>query len=1129
MKHTYTLPEIPALVPAPSYCHQTSAPVISLDGTWMLLHTTDYENEAKKEGTDGYLPVAVPSWIDRLHQPAFCGAYIYKTRVAVTEEMAASRVVLRFESVNGFATVYINGKKAAYHQNSCLTWNTEITDLIAGCSSFELAVTVDERAEKVSTFGHGGICHNVSLYLLPASYLSAVHTTTTFDLNYINASLRVDYGLCTTSDKPVILKSRLYDPDGNMVPEGCSEQSVSNGHGTLNYFIPRPFAWDAEHPYLYTIELELEQDDIVLERVSKEFGFRQITRKENQLFINGKEVKLRGSCRHEVTALDGRATTPELIEADVKLFKEANCNYIRTSHYPPTEYFLTLCDRYGIYVEDELALAFIARTLDYTQQDPQHTARYLSHFSDAVARDYSHPSVIIWSLCNESFGGYNFDLLNRFAKATDPTRVTKFSYPMTIREEYEPVDIWSIHYANYESDLSMKRDNVSVGGAFGKDMPVIHDEYVHVPCYNRTEHRRDPHVREFWGMSIARFWTKIWNTKGALGGAIWAGIDETSVYVGGDTCLEWGIIDIWRRRKPEHYGTRKAYSPILLRGVTPLVEEIAAENGETPITLTLGTDKLTLPVENRFCHTNLKETQINGWFFTTDQIKARSIEDCRSAKSAALSSFCQNGPDTAPFGKTTIEFPIIPQAEWLYIEWLDAFGNQVDEYLIPLTENTVPAVSFSPVFSDASVLENESELSVSFADDRSSIIYTFDRTTGLISSILRDGKPAVTGGPVLHLPYLKLPEWSLTSFSWKEVQNTLQITTRGRYGTKADVTYDFTVSSSGMLTIRYTINELNAPMPPAIKLRVGVDCGGLDELGITIEAAPGTDILDWNRRGAYSVYPEESIGRNIGTSQKDIPLHLFGSTPPQLWKDDCRHDILNGKYDPGLRGSNDFCSLKANLYCASLNSADCRTAGLKVISDGKLHLRAEAIWPENLVISCDDSRICYEGQWWPMRDSAYESSGKEMWSNECGAKATVSFNGTGIVWYAPVDVSYGIARVFVDGVLADNKINQRIDGVDFPGSSAGFDKKYNYPVFSVTGLSNGPHTLTIEVTGEHAPDSCDSYIVLENFCVIPSEPTLPVSVHLLKDYNYPHIAWGNWTKPAIIPALQETGEVTLLI
>lgn len=1135
MIHTCTQPQFPALVPAPDFCCQTDAPVICLNGEWKLLHTADYEQKARETGDDGYRTVTVPSWISPLHQPDFCGSYLYKTQIPVTQAMAASRVVLRMEGVNGFAGVYVNGKKLASHENSFVTWNVEITDAIQDCDSFELAITVDERLDKVSTFGHGGILHSVYLYLLPASYLSALHTTTLFDSDYVNATLRVDYGLRTEKGSKILLRTRLYDPYGNPVEEGFSEKEEENGRGCRSLSIPCPLSWDAEHPRLYTLEAELEQNGTILEQVRKVFGFRQLNRIGNRLYVNGKEVKLRGSCRHEVSAYNGRCLTPALIEEDVRLFKEANCNYIRTSHYPPSEYFLDLCDRYGIYVEDELALAFIARTLDYTQQDPMQTQRYLSHFAELASRDYSHPSVIIWSLCNESFGGLNFDLLNRFAKSADPTRVTKFSYPMTIREEYEPVDIWSIHYANYDSDLAKKQDNVSVGGAFGRDMPILHDEYVHVPCYNRTEHRRDPHVREFWGMSIARFWTGIWNTEGALGGAIWAGIDETDVYVGGNTCLEWGIIDIWRRKKPEHYGTRKAYSPVVLRGVTPLVEEIARERGEAPVFVRCENASLLLPVENRFCHTNLNETTVCCWYYNGSDIGDASIEACTEAKDKAIFHISCCGPDTPPFVKGMLTLPDCSKASYLYLEWMDACKNQVDEYLIPLdelrgaqSEENVNEKTDTPCLLTAEELP---QLLRIFANSSCipKLVCEFSRTTGLISRICRDGKPAITGGPVLYAPYLKLPDWQMTGFCWSQTDNAVQVVTQGSYGDKADVTFVFLIKADGTITIRYTIDALKCPLPPQIKLRVGVDCGGLDELGITLEAAPGTDRISWNRQGAYSIYPRDSIGRCRGTAALTSSQGQFGDVPALPWKEDCRHDILNGAYDPGLKGSNDFCGLKANLYSSVIASSDETTAPWQLLSEGKLHLRAEAFQPQKDIVPCTDSRIQYEGTWWPMTDSAYESSGHEMWSNEKGAKAVLSFCGTGIVWYAPVDVNYGKARVSIDGVPAKQIINQRIDGVDFPGSAAGFDKKYHYPVFSALDLEDGSHTLTIEVLGEHAADSCDSYIVLEEFYVLTAQDKRPVAVHLLKDYNYPHLAWGNWIKPAIVPAAGETNEVIIRV
>ena len=193
-----------------------------------------------------------------------------------------------------------------------------------------------------------------------------------------------------------------------------------------------------------------------------------------------------------------------------------------------------------------------------------------------------------------------------------------------------------------------------------------------------------------------------------------------------------------------------------------------------------------------------------------------------------------------------------------------------------------------------------------------------------------------------------------------------------------------------------------------------------------------------------------------------------------------------------------------------------------------LHLRAEVGFLTDQIVFCQDLRIHYTGTWYAMTDCSYESSGHEMWSNQAGAKAELSFVGTGIVWYAPVDVNYGQAKVFIDQKQVAI-INQRIDGVDFPGSSAGFDKKYHYPVFSVTNLPEGPHTLTIEVLGSHAADSCDSYIVLEEFRILTANTAScqPVLLHLLKDYNFPHLSWGNWIKPAICPSDGEQIEAIL--
>lgn len=1134
LKVTYNIPDIPRLVPEPVYTEHTETPVLCLDGVWKVRHCADPDERADADCAD-WPDIPVPSSMSAYRKKTlaegetYTGTYIYQRKVTLPDSFTGKRLVLKFEGVNGFARVYVNGSFVMRHENGFVTWNRDITEYVGNQKEFRLAVTVDERADKVSTFSQNGILHSVYLYALPDQYISSLRMTTTYDKAYENAVLRVDYTIGPErADKEglegLTLQITVTDPDGSAVREVV--QPLKEECGFLEMDFEKPVSWDAEHPYLYEVHASLWKDGIRRTETKKSFGFRQIERRKNRLFVNGREVKLRGSCRHEISPLNGRCLTKELIDEDVKLFKEANCNYIRTSHYPPSEYFLDACDRAGIYVEDELALAFIARTLDYTQQDPAQTERYLSHFAEVFARDSSHPSVLIWSLCNESFGGYNFDLLNRFAHRLDPTRPTKFSYPMTMREEHEPVDIWSIHYSELDMDLAQKRDNVSVGGSFGKDMPVIHDEYVHVPCYNRTELRRDPNVRSFWGESIRRFWDKIWNTEGALGGAIWAGIDETDIFLGGNTHLEWGIIDIWRRRKPEHYATRKAYSPIVI----PAKEiRITGEGAR-------------IPVENRFCHTSLAECRID-W-------------SCQGQSGSLY------GPEVEPFGRGELVIPGIsrmdPQ-ERLCLKWFDAMGNQVDEYeLAPAGAGPVRTVwgeetglpeKFSEggpekdtaremdsgkreseklSLEDMSCREREDEGKEEVLEIReegdlilsgSSFRLCFDEETGLLKEGSCCGEVLLTGGPVMNVPYLTLEPWEKKEFSWKRIRtgnaDAAVIIISGSYGAVMDVTFTLTVTPDGVIHTAYRIDRLKKPLPKQVKLRVGVDCGGLDELGVAFLAAPGMDRLAWERDGAWTCYPEDHIARNRGIACRRSAGSEFGVRPEIAWKDEMKDYILNGRYEVDYKGTADFRSMKTEIYSAALYKEGAK-ACVAAMSDGRDSVRVQVVEPENYLVSDRDPRIRYSGLWYPMEDYGGSRDHTETWSREKGACAELSFSGTGIVWYGPVDTIYGCAKVYIDGILRDGSINQRVDGVDFPGSAAGYDKKYTYPVFSIDGLPAGEHTLRIEVTGEKARDAFDSYVVIDYFRILDGTSPEPAAFIVNNEYNYPHIAWGNYTKPEIV-------------
>lgn len=226
----------------------------------------------------------------------------------------------------------------------------------------------------------------------------------------------------------------------------------------------------------------------------------------------------------------------------------------------------------------------------------------------------SHPSILFWSIGNESMYGTNFQLCYDWVKKTDRTRPVIFSYPGTVPADKKIFDILSMHYQDVYG--SLEQWGKVTRGFQGEGIPVVFDEWAHPACYTYATLRTDPNIREFWGKSLDMMWSGLFDARGGLGGAIWGYIDETFALpepkVGEaywkefahtakpegfrGNCVgygEWGIVDVWRRKKPEFWSTKKAYSPVRL-----MTEREVAYTAGQPVVLT---------VYNRFDHTNLNE------------------------------------------------------------------------------------------------------------------------------------------------------------------------------------------------------------------------------------------------------------------------------------------------------------------------------------------------------------------------------------------------------------------------------------------------------------------------------------------------------------------------------------------
>jgi beta-galactosidase len=197
---------------------------------------------------------------------------------------------------------------------------------------------------------------------------------------------------------------RLVDETGRTVAEGPQGQ------------VRRPRLWSAEDPALYTLEVSGGG-----ETVRCDVGFRRIEVRDRQLLVNGEPVMIAGVNRHEDDDVRGRAITRASMEADVALMKRFNVNAVRTSHYPNDPYWLELCDRHGLYVVDEANVEAHA-FYDDLCADAAYRAQWLERVANMVERDKNHPSVIVWSLGNESGYGANHDAAAGWVRQRDPSR-----------------------------------------------------------------------------------------------------------------------------------------------------------------------------------------------------------------------------------------------------------------------------------------------------------------------------------------------------------------------------------------------------------------------------------------------------------------------------------------------------------------------------------------------------------------------------------------------------------------------------------------------------------------------------------------------------------------------------------
>ena len=562
---------LPVFTPRPEAIADLAHPSLNLSGIWRFASEPPEHFASLDLDDRDWAPIEVPGeWaMQGFTVPAGTAAG-YRRRFNVPANWAGMRVKLRCDAVYSDATVWLNGQLAGRHMGGFTPFELDITDLLRPGQENLLAVAVKKESltdEKFTTFGSkyaahpmGGISRKITVFAVPAVHLQDLVITTDLDADFRDATLRLamevaNEGNVATNNAKIRLE--LHDANGKAVaitPAMVALPAIPPGGAAVQAVdipVAAPRLWDAEHPNLYTLVCRVEAGGQRPVVVRRQFGFREVEVRGNRMFVNGHAVKLRGVCRHEDYAIRGRSLLPGMWRETVRLFREANVNLIRTSHYPPAEELIAACDELGMFVEEEAPFhhaQFITT--------PEYRAATLQHTAEMVRRDRSHPSIILWSVGNEAPWSPNFEASAELIRRLDPTRPRLFShgqYDKYQQMRYGPMEVDSWHYPGPSGP----------GRAANSPRPVIFDEYCHLNTYNREETVTDPGLRDAWGRKFAAMWEAMVASEGCLGGALWAGIDE--VYLLPEREVGWGAwgpIDSWYRPKPEYWHVKKVYSPV---------------------------------------------------------------------------------------------------------------------------------------------------------------------------------------------------------------------------------------------------------------------------------------------------------------------------------------------------------------------------------------------------------------------------------------------------------------------------------------------------------------------------------------------------------------------------------------
>lgn len=370
--------------------------------------------------TPNYTNVNYPFPVDPPHVPDIDPSALYVRDFYLTEDYLDGKdVYINFEGVDSCFYLYVNDSFAGYSQVSHMTSEFKITDkLIVGENTVKVLVFKwcdGSYLEDQDKFRYSGIFREVYLLARDKAHIRDLYCRQSINTKRTQAVLRVEVELTDRSQ----VDYKLLDPNGLEESGGSITIDAS---GAFEMLISSPKLWSDEAPRLYTLVIKCGN-----EYIAQYIGFRTIEIKDRVVYINDQKVKVHGANRHDSHPILGSATPTDHMLEDLRILKRHNFNMIRTSHYPNDPRFYTLCDKLGFYVCDETDYEAHGMQRigdwDHFSREEAWTESLLDRVQRMFERDKNHPSVIVWSLGNESGLGENQEKMSDYIKSRFPEAI----------------------------------------------------------------------------------------------------------------------------------------------------------------------------------------------------------------------------------------------------------------------------------------------------------------------------------------------------------------------------------------------------------------------------------------------------------------------------------------------------------------------------------------------------------------------------------------------------------------------------------------------------------------------------------------------------------------------------------